>query len=87
MGVDDCGRYRVHSDIDLLVLDKVVRNDGAGDRCDAEDIDACRPRSGRIFGISAIAGDVITDDNVVVHILAGIGGVQVERDARQAITR
>jgi hypothetical protein len=75
MGIDDRRRHCVDDDIDRLVLDHVIRYDSAGDWRDAENVDACRTRGYGIFGIRAIAGDVVADDDVIVNILSGISSV------------
>ena len=75
----------VGRDVDLLVLDHVLDDNGSGDRRGAENIDPGRAWSCRVFSIRAVARNVVAGDQVVVEVLPGIGGVQVEGYARQAI--
>lgn len=58
----------VRSYVYSLVVDHVLRDDRAGNRGEAEDVDTGWPRSCRVIGIRAVTGYAITGDNVVVEI-------------------
>lgn len=57
---------RVGDYVDSLVVDHVPRNDRAGNRRDAEDINPGRTRGRCIFGIGAVAGNMITNDDATL---------------------
>ena len=73
----------VDYDLESLLLDRVLRDDGARDGRNAEDVNAGRAGSRRVAIIRAVAGDLIADDDVVVQKLAR--RMAVERHARLAI--
>src|ERR1700759_790887 len=66
-----------------LVLDDVMRNHRSGDGGDAEDIYPGWTRRRRVIGIRTVPGNTVTDDDVVVEILARC--MAMHGHARQAI--
>ena len=60
--------WDVVGDGDGLVVDVVAGDDGAGDGGGAVEVDAGGAGGGGIRRIGAVAGDVVADDGVVVHV-------------------
>ena len=66
-----------------FVVDRVPPNDRASNGGDAEDVNPGRTGGRRVRGVRAVAGNTVTNDGVVVEILAR--RMAVHGNARQAI--
>ncbi len=84
----------VDDDICIFIVDGVATDDGASDGRAAEaavEIDAGGARGGGVAEISAIAGDAVADDDVVVEVIGRqmeVGAdVRVEGNAGETIVQ
>src|SRR5437868_12956026 len=59
----------VDRDLHGLVFKDVLRDDGALDGRDAEDVDPGWPWSCRVLGIRAVTGNIVVDDDVIIKVL------------------
>ncbi len=85
-------RRRVDRDIDVLVGDDIVGNDGSIHRrtaAAAVDIDAHASARRRVIHICKILGDVVADDHIAVHVVCRQPEIRsnmgVQRDAADSV--
>src|SRR6185437_14243461 len=76
---------RVYRNVDRLVCNDVLRDDGTGNGGHSEDVDTRGTGRSGVITVRMIARYVVSYDHVVIEVLAG--GVTVEGNTRQAIVR
>src|SRR5450631_4785098 len=84
----------VHGDINVLIVDDVLGNEGPEDRCapaSAINVDAGSSRSSRVIPVGAISPNEVADNHVVVHVVGRCAesrtNMRMEGDSRNTVLR